>query len=104
MAGFLTEYSGLRWAMFFLGEYGNMTIVSAITTSLFLGGWAGPGVAFLTGTNMAAGWQPPGTGLLYNQGLPALLCLHLDTCDLTPFAFGSVDAICLVDLDPCDVR
>src|SRR5439155_11967932 len=36
VAGFLTEYSGGRWAMFFLGEYGNMTIVSAITTSLFL--------------------------------------------------------------------
>ncbi len=53
VAGYLTEYSGLRWAMFFLGEYGNMTIVSAITTSLFLGGWAGPGVAFLTAPGMA---------------------------------------------------
>src|SRR6266851_3341051 len=30
VAGYLTEYSGMRWAMFFLGEYGNMTIVSAI--------------------------------------------------------------------------
>ena len=36
VAGFLTEYSGIRWAMFFLGEYGNMTIVSAITTYMFL--------------------------------------------------------------------
>ncbi len=51
VAGYLTEYSGMRWAMFFLGEYGNMTIVSAITTFLFLGGWSGPGVSYLTGLN-----------------------------------------------------
>ncbi len=55
VAGYLTEYSGMRWAMFFLGEYGNMTIVSAIATILFLGGFSGPGVAFLTGLNNI-GW------------------------------------------------
>ncbi len=55
VAGYLTEYSGMRWAMFFLGEYGNMTIVSAIATTLFLGGWSGPGVAYLTGLN-TLGW------------------------------------------------
>ncbi len=43
VAGYLTEYSGMRWAMFFLGEYGNMLIVSAVATVLFLGGWSGPG-------------------------------------------------------------
>ncbi len=43
VAGYLTEYSGLRWAMFFLGEYTNMVIVSVVTTALFLGGWSGPG-------------------------------------------------------------
>ncbi len=55
VAGYLTEYSGMRWALFFLGEYGNMTIVSAITTFLFLGGWSGPGVSYLTGLN-SLGW------------------------------------------------
>ncbi len=45
VAGYLTEYSGLRWAMFFLGEYGNMAIVSAVATALFLGGWSAPGAA-----------------------------------------------------------
>ncbi|HEU5379516.1 MAG TPA: complex I subunit 1 family protein [Ktedonobacteraceae bacterium] len=55
VAGYLTEYSGMRWAMFFLGEYGNMTIVSAIATTLFLGGWSGPGVTYLTGLG-SLGW------------------------------------------------
>jgi NADH-quinone oxidoreductase subunit H len=57
VAGYLTEYSGMRWALFYLGEYGNMTIVSAIATTLFLGGWSGPGVAFLSAPGMAFGWQ-----------------------------------------------
>ena len=57
VAGYLTEYSGMRWAIFYLGEYGNMTIVSAIATILFLGGWSGPGVGFLTTPGMAFGWQ-----------------------------------------------
>src|SRR5256886_1667590 len=57
VAGYLTEYSGMRWALFYLGEYGNMTIVSAIAVTLFLGGWSGPGVGFLTTPGMAFGWQ-----------------------------------------------
>jgi NADH-quinone oxidoreductase subunit H len=67
VAGFLTEYSGARWAMFFLGEYANMTIVSAIVTSLFLGGWAGPGVAYLTAPGMAISWVVLGNilGVIY---------------------------------------
>ena len=42
VAGFLTEYSGMRWGIFFLAEYGEVTIVCAIVTTLWFGGWHGP--------------------------------------------------------------
>jgi NADH-quinone oxidoreductase subunit H len=76
VAGFLTEYSGIRWGLFFLGEYGNMTIVSAIATSLFLGGWAGPGVAYLTDPGMATGWMIIGNllGMFYFVFKVYVLC------------------------------
>jgi NADH-quinone oxidoreductase subunit H len=39
VAGFFTEYSGMKFAMFFMGEYVNMITMSALVTILFLGGW-----------------------------------------------------------------
>ncbi len=42
VAGFLTEYSGLRWGLFFLGEYAAMLVVSALAVILFLGAWNSP--------------------------------------------------------------
>ncbi len=42
VAGYHTEYSSMSFAMFFLAEYINMVTVSAVATSLYLGGWLGP--------------------------------------------------------------
>ena len=41
-AGYLTEYSGMKFGMFFVGEYLGITLISAFVTVLFFGGWLGP--------------------------------------------------------------
>ena len=42
VAGFMTEFSGFRWALYFLAEYANIFIISAVAVTLFWGGWLRP--------------------------------------------------------------
>ena len=56
--GFHTEYSGMRFALFFLAEYANMIVVSSVATTLFLGGWLRPfpNVAALGFLDLVPSW------------------------------------------------
>lgn len=56
--GFHTEYSGMRFALFFLAEYANMIVISSVATTLFLGGWLRPfpSVAALAFLDFVPSW------------------------------------------------
>jgi NADH-quinone oxidoreductase subunit H len=54
--GFNTEYSGMRFAMFYLTEYANLFVVSAVVVSLFLGGWSSPFGTFMSGPVWGIFW------------------------------------------------
>jgi NADH-quinone oxidoreductase subunit H len=100
VAGYHTEYSGMKFAMFFLAEYANMFAVSAIASSVFLGGWNSPFGDFMNGPVWGAFWFVS-KGMFFvivqmwlRWTLPRLRVdqlMHVSWKVLTPWAF-----VCLI--------
>ena len=97
VAGFLTEYSGFRWSLFFLAEYASMMAVSAIASTLWLGGWLRPFPNFLSGRAWEAAFSVvPGLTFLalaalclfYFTRMPRIRAMRADAIGLA--AFGGV--------------
>src|SRR5271169_1650132 len=90
VAGYMTEYSGFRWSLYFLAEYANMVIVAGIATTLFLGGWLRPGARYHE--------HIPGTGVEWLDALPALLTLGvaLYSLSLAPKQPAKIQKIVMV--------
>ncbi len=82
VAGYHTEYSSMSFAMFFLAEYVNMVTVSAVATSLYLGGWLGPFLPDVAGVD-----------LVPRQGVPAPVLLRVDALDAAALSLRPADGV-----------
>jgi NADH-quinone oxidoreductase subunit H len=99
VAGYHTEYSGMKFAIFFLAEYANMFAVSAIGSTLFLGGWNSPFGSFLGGPLWGVFWfLSKGMFFVFVQmwlrwTLPRLRVdqlMYISWKVLTPWAFACI--------------
>ncbi len=102
VAGYHTEYSGMRFAIFYLTEYSNMFVVSAITSILFFGGWNSPFGTFMSGPIWGVFWLlSKGMFFVFVQmwlrwTLPRFRVdqlMYLSWKVLTPFALVNIFAV-----------
>jgi NADH-quinone oxidoreductase subunit H len=102
VAGYHTEYSGMRFAFFYLAEYANMFTVAAVAAVLFFGGWNSPFGTFMSGPIWGAFWLiTKGMVLVFIQmwlrwTLPRFRVdqlMYLSWKILTPFALADLVAV-----------
>ncbi len=102
VAGYHTEYSGMKFALLFLAEYANMFAVSAVGATLFFGGWNSPFGDFLSGPLWGVIWFiSKGMVFIFVQmwlrwTLPRLRVdqlMYVGWKVLTPFAFANIVAV-----------
>ena len=85
VAGYHMEYSGMRFGLYFLGEYVNMVVLGALVAVFFLGGWRGP-------------WLPPLVWFLIKVSLVVFAIIWI-RADLPAVALRPADGIRLEDFD-----
>ena len=103
--GYFTEYSGMRWALFYVAEYANMFLVAAVAVALFLGGWQSPFGSLLSGPIWGFAWFIlKGMFIVFMQiwlrwTLPRLRVdqlMYTSWKVLTPFMFVCILAVGLI--------
>ena len=96
VAGFHTEYSAMKFALFFLAEYINMFTVSMLATTLFLGGWNVPFAEDIFGRGTFLFGLVSALGFLGKDHLLSV-SLHLAARDAAALSFRSIDELWLED-------
>ena len=93
VAGYNIEYSGWRFAVFFLSEWANIFVIGAIATTVFLGGWQVPGVNLIAHSQHWY-WQVLGLGIFFAKSLTLVFVIIWIRWTLPRFRVDQMMSLC----------